>query len=181
MRDRSRLLGPEKSNLPTLFPVLSCSLPENLIQFLCIIIQGFISSFDGDEIMKGLEKIEDEIEDGKFEWRENKDVRSNVVQALIDRVGEPARKLDATLSQHVQKLSILQMWLCDSVDKIVTQIKTLQVNLCSLLFSCDTAFVLATCTCQRKKHISCITYRNLKSLISHCTQFHCHYLSLSWA
>ncbi|GJN00906.1 hypothetical protein PR202_ga18133 [Eleusine coracana subsp. coracana] len=89
---------------------------------------GFVSSSDRDEIIKGLEKIEDEIENGKFEWIENKDVRSNIVRALIDRVGEPARKLDAT-SRHVQKLIILRIWLCDSADKIVTQIKLLQVEL----------------------------------------------------
>jgi argininosuccinate lyase len=111
-------------------------LPENLILFLrfYIFLQGFISCYNRDDILKGLERIEDDIAKGRFEWRENKDVRSNIVDTLIDRVGEPARKLDATISQYVQKLTILRLWLHSSADTIITQIEQLQVNLCS--YSC---------------------------------------------
>lgn len=95
------------------------------------IFQGFISSCIQDKILNGLEKIEEDIEKGRFEWRENKDVRSNIVEALVERVGEPAGMLDATICQYVQKLTILRLWLHDSVDKMITQIEQLQVCLCS--------------------------------------------------
>ncbi|KAF8759218.1 hypothetical protein HU200_010247 [Digitaria exilis] len=90
---------------------------------------GFISCCNRDDILSGLESIEDDIAKGRFEWRENKDVRSNIVEALVQRVGEPARKLDATISQYVQKLTILRLWFHDSVDTIVNQIEQLQVEL----------------------------------------------------
>jgi argininosuccinate lyase len=87
-------------------------------------------------------------------WRENKDVRSNIVEALDERVGGPARNLDATISQCAQKLTILRLWFHDSADTIVTQIEQLQVELvllalrnwdllCLSLFDVPTGFYLA--------------------------------------
>jgi len=90
---------------------------------------GFISCENRDDILNGLERIEDDIAKGRFMWRENKDVRSYIVEALVERVGGPARSLDATISQCAQKLTILRLWFHDSADTIVTQIEQLQVEL----------------------------------------------------
>ncbi|KAG2636895.1 hypothetical protein PVAP13_2NG479900, partial [Panicum virgatum] len=90
---------------------------------------GFISCKNRDDIINGLERIEDDIPNGRFMWTENKDVRSNIVEALVERVGGPTRNLDATISQCVQKLTILRLWFHDSADTIVTQIEQLQVEL----------------------------------------------------
>lgn len=110
--------------------VYPCSLPENLIVSVHFsFFQGFISSYNQDEILDSLDSIEDDIAKGRFEWRANKDVRSNIVETLVERVGEPARKLNATISQYVQKQTILRLWFHDSADKIVTQIENLQVYL----------------------------------------------------
>ncbi|KAL6639360.1 hypothetical protein ACP70R_023090 [Stipagrostis hirtigluma subsp. patula] len=106
------------------FIIVACKENADLVMEL-----GFISSYNRDEIRNGLDRIDDEISKGRFEWRENKDVRSNIVEALVDRVGEPARKLEATISQHFQKLTILRLWVYDSADKIITQMKQLQVEL----------------------------------------------------
>ncbi|TVU35539.1 hypothetical protein EJB05_17435, partial [Eragrostis curvula] len=106
------------------FIIIACKENTNMIMEL-----GFISCYNRDDILRGLERIEDDIANERFEWRENKDVRSNIVEALVERVGEPARKLDATISQYVQKLTILRLWFHDSVDTIATQIEQLQVEL----------------------------------------------------
>ena len=94
---------------------------------ILLFFQGFISCKNRDDIINGLERIEDDIPNGRFMWRENKDVRSNIVEALVERVGGPARSLDATISQCAQKLTILRLWFHDSADTIVTQIEQLQV------------------------------------------------------
>ncbi|KAK8458638.1 hypothetical protein SEVIR_3G410900v4 [Setaria viridis] len=106
------------------FIIIACKENTNMIVEL-----GFISCNNRDDILNGLERIEDDIAKGRFEWRENKDVRSNIVEALIERVGEPARKLDVTISQYVQKLTILRLWFHNSTDTILTQIEQLQVEL----------------------------------------------------
>jgi len=92
-----------------------------------IMEQGFISSSARDEILSGLERIEKDIGDGKFKWKNNVDVRTNIIEALIEITGAPAKRLDATISHYVQQLTVLQIWCCDSIDKIITQIKELQV------------------------------------------------------
>lgn len=93
-----------------------------------VILQGFISSYARDEILEGLERIEKDIEVGKFHWRNNKDIRSNIVEALIDIVEGPAKRLDAVISRYAQILTVLQIWCHDSIDKFVAQIKELQVD-----------------------------------------------------
>jgi len=104
------------------FIIIACKENTNKIMEL-----GFISCENRDDILNGLERIEDDIAKGRFMWRENKDVRSYIVEALVERVGGPARSLDATISQCAQKLTILRLWFHDSADTIVTQIEQLQV------------------------------------------------------
>jgi argininosuccinate lyase len=131
------------------FIIIACKENTNKIMEL-----GFISCKNRDDILNGLERIEDDIAKGRFMWRENKDVRSNIVEALDERVGGPARNLDATISQCAQKLTILRLWFHDSADTIVTQIEQLQVELvllalrnwdllCLSLFDVPTGFYLA--------------------------------------
>ncbi|KAL6647770.1 hypothetical protein ACP70R_015207 [Stipagrostis hirtigluma subsp. patula] len=105
--------------------------------------EGFISSSDRYEILKGLERIEHDIAKGSFEWRENIDMHSYIVEALVDIVGEPAGKFNATMSQDVQMLKILQLWCCDFVDKIISQTKQLQVELILLALR-NSGFILQT-------------------------------------
>ena len=94
-------------------------------------MQDFISSYDRNEIFDGLERIEKDIEEGKFQWRNNKDIRTNIIESLIDMVEGPAKRLDAVISHYDQMLTVLNLWCNDSIDKYVTQIKELQVYLCS--------------------------------------------------
>ena len=58
-----------------------------------------INNSDRDNIIEVLNKIEKIIEDGKFEWRtDREDVHMNIEAALIDMIGEPAKKLHTTRS-----------------------------------------------------------------------------------
>jgi hypothetical protein len=57
-------------------------------------LQDFISSYAIDEILNDL-KIEKDIEEGKFEWRNYKDIQANIIEALVDLVEGPAKRLNA--------------------------------------------------------------------------------------
>jgi argininosuccinate lyase len=94
-------------------------------------LQGFISSYARDEILDGLERIKKDIEDGRFQWSNNKDLRTNIIDKLIDIVGRPAKRLDIAISHYVQLLRVLQLWCHDSIDEVISQIKELQVYSCS--------------------------------------------------
>ncbi len=66
-------------------------------------MQGIISEEERDTIVKGLDEIEKRIESGKFDWRaDREDVHMNVEAALIDLVGEPAKKLHTARSRNDQ-------------------------------------------------------------------------------
>ncbi len=65
--------------------------------------QGIISEEERDKIVEGLDEIEKRIESGKFDWRaDREDVHMNVEAALIDLVGEPAKKLHTARSRNDQ-------------------------------------------------------------------------------
>ncbi|XP_040246586.1 argininosuccinate lyase, chloroplastic-like [Aegilops tauschii subsp. strangulata] len=91
--------------------------------------EGFISSYARDEILHGLERIKKDIEEGRFQWRDNKDLRTNIIDTLIDIVGGPAKRLDRVISHYVQLLTVLQLWCHDSIDQVISQTKELQTEL----------------------------------------------------
>ncbi|CAL5087354.1 unnamed protein product [Urochloa decumbens] len=114
-----------------------------------IMDQGFISSSARDEILSGLESIEKLIGEGIFKWINNVDSRTIIIEALIEIVGEPAIRLDATISHYVQQLTVLQIWCCDSIDKIITQIKGLQLELVLLAIRNEGLVLPCTRTCTK--------------------------------
>ncbi|CAL5063387.1 unnamed protein product [Urochloa decumbens] len=113
-----------------------------------IMEQGFISSSSRDEILSGLESIEKLIGEGIFKW-DNVDLRTVIIEALIEIVGQPAIRLDATISHYVQQLTVLQIWCCDSIDKIITQIKELQFELVLLAMRNEGLVLRCTRTCAK--------------------------------
>lgn len=116
-----------------------------------IMEEGFISSYARDEILDGLERIEMDIEEGKFQWRDNKDIRTNIIEALIDIVEGPAKRLDAVISHYDQMLTVLNLWCNDSIDKFVTQIKELQVEL--VLLAIRNEGLVVRCTKRNAEYI----------------------------
>jgi argininosuccinate lyase len=91
-------------------------------------MQGLITAGDRDIIIEGLDQIERLIQEGKFEWRKDReDVHMNIEAALIERVGEPAKKLHTARSRNDQIVTDLRLWCRDSIDKILIRIKQLQV------------------------------------------------------
>lgn len=109
--------------------------------------QGFISSSEQDKILNGLEKIEKDIGERKFKWRNNVDVGTNIIEALFEIVGSPAK----TISPYVQKLTVLQIWCYESIDKIITQIEELQLEL--ILLALRNEGLILPCTRSRDKWI----------------------------
>lgn len=92
-----------------------------------------ISTDDRDRILKGLDEIQRLIEAGEFVWRtDREDVHMNIEAALIDLIGEPAKKLHTARSRNDQVLTDFRLWCRDAIDKILSSIKHLQVALVSL-------------------------------------------------
>ncbi|KAK3131624.1 hypothetical protein QOZ80_6AG0509000 [Eleusine coracana subsp. coracana] len=107
-----------------------------------IIQMGFVSSSDRDEIIKGLEKIEDEIENGKFEWIENKDVRNKIVTQIkllqVELVLFALRNWGFVLPHILGRanwilLADLILSKVELLEKDVSQLRTCRDNIDSML------------------------------------------------
>eukprot|EP00897_Mesotaenium_endlicherianum_P000578 jgi/Mesen1/10520/ME000083S10026 len=95
--------------------------------------QGMMTVAERDAILKGLEEIENRIETGAFNWRaDREDVHMNVEAALIDLIGEPAKKLHTARSRNDQVVTDVRLWCRGEIANIIDKIEKLQVALVRL-------------------------------------------------
>jgi len=80
--------------------------------------QGIIPADDATQIVRGLEEIRDEIEAGKFEWREDlEDVHLNIEVALRERIGDAGARLHTARSRNDQVATDVRLFVMDSCDR----------------------------------------------------------------
>ena len=88
---------------------------------------------EGDLIVQGLTAIQVEIEAGDFIWKQElEDVHMNIESALVDRIGEPGKKLHTGRSRNDQVATDLRLYLRAEVDALRIQIHRVMAELCSL-------------------------------------------------
>ena len=81
--------------------------------------QGIISNEDADAIVKGLDSILEEIEQGKFEWDSSlEDVHMNIEQALINRIGDAGRRLHTARSRNDQVATDVRLYLKEEIARL---------------------------------------------------------------
>ena len=88
---------------------------------------GLISDGERDQIVEGLKSIEGDIEGGKFKFDESlEDIHMVIEAGLIERIGEPGKKLHTGRSRNDQVALDIAMWCNDAGIAIVKQIKDLK-------------------------------------------------------
>ena len=89
--------------------------------------QGIIPKEDAEKIIKGLEEIKKEIEDGKFEWKkEYEDVHMNIEKALIEKIGSVGGKLHTGRSRNDQVITAFRLYLKEETNNIVMLLRELK-------------------------------------------------------
>lgn len=89
--------------------------------------QKIISSKDTKMIVKGLNEIADEIEAGKFRFRESlEDVHMNIEHALIKKIGPVGGKVHTARSRNDQVSLDTRLYLRNEIREIIKLIKDLQ-------------------------------------------------------
>src|SRR5688500_7351617 len=87
---------------------------------------GLITEADRDAIVRGLKEIEGEIDSHGHEWpgfrKELEDIHMCVESALIERIGEPGRKLHTGRSRNDQVATDLLIWLLEADEQIIIKI-----------------------------------------------------------
>lgn len=75
-----------------------------------------ITEKEKKEIIKGLEIILAEMNAGTFKFKKNlEDIHMNIESALIERIGEPAKKLHTARSRNDQVALDLRLWVRDQI------------------------------------------------------------------
>ncbi len=87
---------------------------------------GLITDAERDKIIEGLKSIERDIEAGKFKFDESlEDIHMVIEAALIERVGEPGKKLHTGRSRNDQVATDLLMWLDEASGEIDKKLEAL--------------------------------------------------------
>ncbi|SNZ07162.1 argininosuccinate lyase [Persephonella hydrogeniphila] len=82
--------------------------------------QGIIPEEDAEKIIKGLEEIKKEIEEGKFRWKkELEDVHMNIEKALIEKIGDTGGKLHTGRSRNDQVITAFRLYLKEQTEDII--------------------------------------------------------------
>jgi len=98
-----------------------------------LIKTGVLTQEDGDLILKGLNDILKEIEDGKFKWSiPLEDIHMNIEARLIESIGEAGKRLHTGRSRNDQVATDIRLYLRSEIDQVCSQIRLLQYGLLGL-------------------------------------------------
>ncbi len=86
---------------------------------------GLLKADEASTLVKGLQAIHQEIEDGKFTLAPGvEDVHSQVEMLLTERFGEAGKKIHMARSRNDQVLVDLRLFLRHEIEGIVTEVRT---------------------------------------------------------
>ncbi len=89
--------------------------------------QKIISRKDSDAIVKGLTEIAEEINTGKFRFRQDlEDIHMNIETALIKKIGPAGEKLHTARSRNDQVSLDFRLYLKEETKEIISTIESLQ-------------------------------------------------------
>ena len=95
--------------------------------------QGIIPAEDALKIVKGLEEILADIENGKVEFDiDAEDIHMNVEKLLTERIGDAGKRLHTGRSRNDQVALDIKMYLKDEIAEILAIMKRLMVTVISI-------------------------------------------------
>jgi argininosuccinate lyase len=80
---------------------------------------GLLTPEEAAAIVRGLERIREEVASGRFDWRADlEDVHTNIERRLTDLIGEVGGKLHTARSRNDQVALDLRLYLRDVIDRV---------------------------------------------------------------
>ena len=96
--------------------------------------QGILTEEERDQILEGLDGILKDVENGTLEiTSEYEDIHSFVEANLIERIGDPGKKLHTGRSRNDQVALDMKLYVRDEIDEIDGELKELLTELLSLM------------------------------------------------
>ena len=95
--------------------------------------QGIIPKADAEKLVKSLQEILQDIEDGKVSFSvDAEDIHMNIEKILIERIGDTGKRLHTGRSRNDQVALDLRMYLMEQTVQVANLLKTLTLQLVSL-------------------------------------------------
>ena len=95
--------------------------------------QRIIPRKDATAIVRGLKEIANEIESGRFHWRDElEDIHTNVEARLAQKIGESAGRLHTARSRNDQVATDLRMYMKNACDRVAEALAGVQRALVGL-------------------------------------------------
>ena len=92
-----------------------------------LVDQGILDRKAGDQILNGLKKIQEEIEQGSFNFQNSlEDIHLNIEGRLAEIIGENAGRLHTARSRNDQVATDFKLWIRDTIDNLDAALKELQ-------------------------------------------------------
>lgn len=89
-----------------------------------------LSQSDCDDILRGLDEVEQDIKNGNFEWSVAlEDVHMNIEAALTAKIGDAGKRLHTGRSRNDQVATDIRLYLREQIAFIVAEIRRLQTGL----------------------------------------------------
>jgi argininosuccinate lyase len=88
---------------------------------------GILTAKEEDDIIKGLQHIQAEIESGQMHWSiKQEDIHMNIESRLTQMIGITGKKLHTGRSRNDQVATDIRLYLRDEIDFIATELARLQ-------------------------------------------------------
>ena len=89
--------------------------------------QGIVTDPEALDIVRGLGEIREEIEEGRFPWREElEDIHMNIESRLFDKIGDVAGKLHTARSRNDQVAVDVRLYVKEELSKITDAVHGLR-------------------------------------------------------
>jgi argininosuccinate lyase len=92
--------------------------------------QLIINREDAHSILGGLDRIQEEIAENRFNFRESfEDIHMNIEGRLAELVGDAAGRLHTARSRNDQVATDFRLWIRNAIDKHDSAVRSLQASL----------------------------------------------------
>ena len=94
---------------------------------------GILSEKELNDVLNGLQQVQDEIEAGDFNWSiQQEDIHMNIEARLTSLIGITGKKLHTGRSRNDQVATDIRLFIRDEIDAILPEMKRLQQGLVML-------------------------------------------------
>jgi argininosuccinate lyase len=94
---------------------------------------GILNETELNDVLKGLQQVQDEIEAGEFNWSiQQEDIHMNIEARLTSLIGITGKKLHTGRSRNDQVATDIRLFIRDEIDAILPEMTRLQQGLVML-------------------------------------------------